>query len=245
MNSRGIQFNVSRSDEGGTFSFDLPPGTMTLIARADGYVSEQREMVVPAGVASPPVHFKLSPAGSVSGTVIDGSGTPVPGARVWLSYRGEVGGWRRGEELGGDETDRLGHFTIPVVAQNRPFLLHAESEGWLLSSSGSLQLLGHELTGVILLLSRRGIVVSGRVLNATGQPVPGASVRLRATPEDGEFSKEQRAAFAYARSTHKVTATATDGSYTLTGVPVGRLVITGRIIGCACIRRDHRRCWAG
>jgi hypothetical protein len=173
-----------------------------------------------------PVHFVLSPAGAVSGRVVDLQGNAVPGARVWLTYRGETTGWRRAEEAGGDEADAAGRFTIPVVAQRKPFVLHVEGEGWLLSSSGTMVLRGPELSGVLLLLSRRGTSVSGRAVDDRGQPVAGAAVRLRVIPATDQFSQEQRELPAFARSAYRSGVTGPDGSFAFAGVPSGRVVIT-------------------
>jgi large repetitive protein len=229
MNSRGVRLQASPADSGGAFAVEVAAGTVLLMASADGYVSQQREISVVPGRVNAPVHFALAPAGSVSGRVVDMQGQAVPGARVWLSYRGEAaGGWRRAEEAGGDETDTAGRFTIPVVAQGKPFVLHAEGDGWLLSSSGTMSLRGPELQGVLLLLSRRGTSVSGRVVDEGGRPVPGAVVRLRAIPADGEFTAEQRALPAFARSAQKAGVTGSDGTFSFTGVPSGQVVITAQ-----------------
>jgi hypothetical protein len=90
---------------------------------------------------------------------------------------------------------------------------------------------GPDLQGIILMLSRRGATVSGMVLDRTGQPVPGALVRLRAVPANSEFSDEQRAALPFVHVTHKATAAAADGSYRFVGVPAGKVVVTAESRG--------------
>ena len=141
-----VSFYNTLSDEQGRFAIDLPPGTSTLRAAAEGYASSELTLALVPGRVYPAVRFSLTYAGSVSGTVVDLTGAFVPGARVWLSYRGERGGWRSSDETGGEETDQAGRFTISVVAQGRPFLLHVEKEGWLLSSSTTMTLRTPELS---------------------------------------------------------------------------------------------------
>jgi hypothetical protein len=133
--------------------------------------------------------------------------------------------WRSSDEAGGDETDASGFFRIPVVAQGKPFVLHAEADGWLLSSSQTMFLRSAALPEVLLLLSRRGTTVSGRVVDAGGRPVANAEVQLRATPADYVFSAEQRQSIAFARSMIRSTRSLEDGSYVFRGVPAGRVVL--------------------
>jgi hypothetical protein len=221
-----VRINTVPGNDRGTFSIDVPVGRATLVARADGYVSEVRELLVRPGAANPTVHFTLAPAGSVSGRVFDETGAGLAGARVWLDYPGKPRAWRFGEETGGEAADAFGYFTLEAVAQGRPFVLHAESDGWLPSSSGPLVLRASEMSGVVLLLSRHGATVRGRVIGPGGQPVIGAKLRLRAVPAQSEFTPEQRASAMFARSTHKTTASGADGSYVFAGVPSGRVVVT-------------------
>jgi len=228
MGGSAVQISNVMTDDQGVFRIDLPPGQVLLVARAEGYVSEERRLLVRPGTGNGAVQFSLAPAGSVSGRVFDESGAGVPGARVWVTYAGETRAWRLADEAGGEAADAFGHFHIPMVAQGRAFTLHAESEGRLPSSSGTQVLRTKEMAGVVLLLRRRGTTVRGRVVDATGNPVAGADVRLRALPADGEFTAEQRASFAFARSTNKTTVSAADGSYAFVAVPAGRVVVTAQ-----------------
>jgi protocatechuate 3,4-dioxygenase beta subunit len=222
----GIRMSTSFTDDRGGFAIDVPTGNVVLLARADGYVSEQQNIGVRPGRGNVPVHFSLSQSGSVLGQVIDTNGSPVAGARVWLVYRGEARSWRLGEESGDEPTDAYGNFTVPVVAQDRPFMLLAESDEYLLSSSGTMILRGKEMPGVLLLLSRRGTTISGRVVDSFRQPVSGAEVQLRSDPADTEFTTEQRNSLAFARKMHKKIVSGPDGLYAFTGVPSGRVVVS-------------------
>jgi hypothetical protein len=221
-----VRISRVATDAQGLFSIDVRAGQVQLVAKADGYVSEERRLLVRPGGQNALVHFVLAPAGSVSGRVFDETGAGVAGARVWVGYRGEARRWQLAEEAGGEATDNFGYFTIPAVAQGKPFLLHVEREGWLISSSGTLMLRAAEMTGVVLLLSRRGTSVRGRVLDAAGNPVAGAEVRLRSLSAKDEFTAEQRTSVAFARSTNRTTMSAADGSFVFAGVAAGQVVVT-------------------
>ena len=222
----GVRLKSVTTDERGAFTIEAPLGQALIVARADGYASEQRELLVHPNRANPNLNFSLARAGSLSGRVVDQTGTGVAGARVWIHYRGDARVWRFAEETGGEQADAFGNFTIPIVAQGRPFVLHAESEGWLLSSSQTMTIRSPELNGVLLLLSRRGAIVSGRVLDSAGRPVSAAQVHLRAIPDDSEFTVDQRDSLAFSRSMNRMAVSREDGSYSFEGVPGGRIVVT-------------------
>jgi hypothetical protein len=222
----GVRLRSIEVDDRGAFSIEAPSGPAVIVARADGYASEQREVVVRPGRANPTLNFSLRRAGPVSGRVVDPNGVGIAGARVWVQYPGEARGWRPAEEIGGEPTDALGNFTIAAVAQGRPFLLLAESDDWMLSSSQTMMVRTSELHGVLLLLSRRGASVTGRVLDRGGRPVAGVSVQLRAIPAENEMTADQRNSIAFSRAMHRSAISGEDGSYSFHGLPAGRTVIT-------------------
>ena len=230
-NAAGVRITSAMTDESGRFSLNVAPGAVLVTAHAEGHVSAEQQLAVAPGRTAQAGQLSLSPAGSVSGVVLDSAGGVVSGARVWLGYRDERAGWRRADEAGGEETDAAGRFAIPLVAQGRAFVLHVEAEGWLLTSSGTMMLRGREMTGVLLPLVRRGASVSGRVTDAGGRAVSGASVRLRVTPASTEFSDEQRASIAFANTTNRAVESGPDGRYRFTGVPAGRVVVTAELTG--------------
>ena len=228
--SNGLRLQTVRSNEQGAFTLEAPVGKVSILARADGFASEQVDVMVRPGRGNADVSITLTPAGSVSGRVVDSSGNAVRGARVWLQYRGEGNAWRSSDEAGGEETDASGFFEVPVVAQRKPFLLHAEADGWLLSTSETMFLRTPALPEVLLLLSRRGVTIGGRILDSAGRPVADADVQLRALPANHVFSAEQRHSMAFARTMTRSVRTRSDGSYTFTGVPTGRVVISARTL---------------
>ena len=112
----GVRLNTVRADDQGAFAVEAPIGRVQVIAHADGYSSEQVQVVVPPMRGNANVSFSLKAAGSVSGRVVDAARNGVAGARVWLQYRGEANFWLSADEVGGEETDASGSFRLPVVA---------------------------------------------------------------------------------------------------------------------------------
>lgn len=226
-----IRINVFPTDGQGAFAFDLPSGPVLLVARADGHVSAEKQVFVRPGPANPAMQFRLSPAGVVSGRVFDANGSPAPYARVSVTYPGETRSWRFEDESGASSADAQGYFTLSAVAQGRPFLLHAEAEDRLPSSTGPLTLRGPQMQGAVLMAGRPGLIVRGKVTDSSGNAVRGAIVNLRVEPDEQEFRREVRESISLARLTNKTVQSGPDGSYTFTAVPGGRITITAEAAG--------------
>jgi hypothetical protein len=224
----GVRMNVFRTDGQGAFTLVAPAGRVVVVARADDHISVEREITVRPGAANPTLHFTLAPAGTVSGRVYDEQGAAVPGARVWVSYRGGQRTWQFADEGGPVDADAFGYFSLPLVARGRPFLLHVESEDRLPSTSGPFTMRSAGMPGAVLMAGRRGGSVGGKVTDSAGLPVGGALVRLRVLPDEGEFPAEQKQSMAFLKSTHKTMRSAPDGSYLFAGVPSGRTVVTAQ-----------------
>jgi hypothetical protein len=69
----GVRLNSVRADDQGAFAIEAPTGRVQVVAHADGYASEQVQVVVPPGRGNANVSFSLKAAGSVSGRVLDRS----------------------------------------------------------------------------------------------------------------------------------------------------------------------------
>src|SRR5688572_20609852 len=68
--STGVHLRTAEVDARGGFSITIPAGGAVIVARADGYASEQREIVARRG-ANPTLTFSLARAATVSGRVVD------------------------------------------------------------------------------------------------------------------------------------------------------------------------------
>jgi hypothetical protein len=117
----------------GDFSVDLPAGTYTAVASAEGFQSESLTAIAAVpGTAGRRVEFSMLGLSSVTGRVIDGeTKRPLVGAKVQafsLSYvKGQRQRWAaRQPSMAGDEgefyIDRLpaGEYVIEIEPQQRP-----------------------------------------------------------------------------------------------------------------------------
>jgi protocatechuate 3,4-dioxygenase beta subunit len=110
----------ARTDASGTFSLrDLSPGPAKVSVRAAGFAPVAREVAIPdtsgrRAVAIP--RIELSTEGVVEGDVVDGSGKPVPGARV---ARDHVPTWLLvgANPAGIAVTDGKGHFALAQLPE--------------------------------------------------------------------------------------------------------------------------------
>jgi protocatechuate 3,4-dioxygenase beta subunit len=156
--------------------------------------------------APAPLAITLTPAGRLSGRVVDERGKPVPA--VLLSLEGE------GFDASAS-SDPEGRFAFPVVPAGHP-TVRALLRGYLPSFLGPLDVVaGRELSGLEIVLER-GASIEGRVVAPDGSGAPGAQV---STPlaaallhhrRDGEIRVEADA----------------DGRYLLSGLPPGPRSIT-------------------
>jgi len=170
------------TDAEGRFRYEglAESASFGLVVRAEGWVGERRGGLRPAG---DPVEFVLAAGEAVTGIVVDPAGRPVPGALVaagpTVAELGEgivlsVGG-HFGEEtavLPVATSDAAGAFSLAGIPPGR-FSIHASHDRY--SPSHPLNLMqGQE--GITLEL-RPNTVVEGRVVDESGAPVAGASVR--------------------------------------------------------------------
>jgi hypothetical protein len=232
-----VRMLTFRSDSKGAFDFEIVPGPKILVvAKADGYVSAERELMPVAG-GHANVNFTLSPAGSISGRVIDEAGTGVAGAVVRVRYPGERRSYQFADELGESITDDFGSFTLPFVAVDRPFVVEAETTDRLPSTSRTLRF-HRAASGVVVTLGRRGQVVRGKIHNAAGAPAAGVNVRIQCLPAAGEFSLEERTSTSFLLRSNKRTTTGPDGGYEFRGVPAGRVIIVASLPGAKPVKAE-------
>ncbi len=162
---------VAETSRDGSFSVALGEVPQHLEVRAPGF----RTRKVPAGRDLRPLTVQLEPGPTLSGTLFDDGGAPLPAARLRIEREQGPGQWRR--ELRDLELID-GEFLIDLLQPGRlRFRISAEGHR-------PLDLPAHEVgpasaldLGVQVLATGAG--VAGKVVDAaSGQPLGGALVRL-------------------------------------------------------------------
>ncbi len=170
--------SVARADSGGWWRAErVPVGVYDPISlSADGRRKAERRDIAAVADSIGTVNLQLQSRTLVTGRVQNSLGQPVPGAIV--------GG---GELL--VTTDHLGRFTltgVPTGPQTIAAVLPADPadpETMARSGSGSLEVVAGNDNFVVVRLGALGRL-SGRVLDADGNPVPNTSVAI---PSEGGF----------------------------------------------------------
>lgn len=176
-----------------------------LVVRAAGYAPVGMQVWVSGDPANPTrVAIALARGAAVSGTVVDGAGKPVGGARVVATAMSEpfpIVDPRRD----GVETKPDGTFELPAIAAGT-WRLTATQADRAPGTSPPLTLDGeHARTGVKIVLEA-GAIVRGTVKDARGAAVASADVRV--VVRGAEFLRARRDAF-----------TGADGTFTIRGLP--------------------------
>ena len=236
--ARQVRLLSFQSDSTGGFDFDIVPGPRTIVvAKADGCASEEREVVRPPG-GHAQLNFNLSGIGSVSGRVIDEAGAGVPAAVVRVRYPAQRRSYQFSDELGESVTDDFGNFTLPFVAEDRPFVIEAETADRLPSASSVLTLARATTSGVVLTVGPTGKVVRGRIFNEKGTPVAGVTVRMRCLPPAGQSSTEEMTSISFLSKSNRRMTTGPDGSYEFRGVPAGRVIVVASRPGATPVKGE-------
>jgi protocatechuate 3,4-dioxygenase beta subunit len=153
-----------RTDSQGAYSLaGLAPGSGKLRVRAAGYAPVTRDVAIPDGGGRRAIdlpRIELAEEGGVEGTVVDGKGNPVPGARVardhvptWLA----VGGTPQG---------------IAVADAHGRFVLHELPEGTIALEAYAPDLGRARADGVKVVSGRTTVGVTIALTPAAGDDAP-------------------------------------------------------------------------
>ena len=180
--SSGVNLTTYDTGEDGTFSIDLPAtGAVAASASAAGYSSHEIDLT--DGAPSGSVTFTLEALREMRGTVRDGDGNAVGGARVRV---GRIDTTQRiglayGRE---DVTASDGGFAVMVPKGSGRYVIDAIADGWVPQSSGVLGSGSVGSTGVgdgtarsvLVSLELEGASVSGTVTSPSGSVLSGITV---------------------------------------------------------------------
>jgi protocatechuate 3,4-dioxygenase beta subunit len=151
----------------------LAPGPAKLQVRAQGYRTKLQSLQVPEDGDVEDLEISLEKGGALEARVLDASGAPVPGARVWVS-RLDAGDWAI---LSQCKTGTEGRCRMEDLdLEPGRYRLSARAEGH--GSAETVLELGSGAAARDLVL-HQGVEVSGRVLDDAGDPVPGADLALQ------------------------------------------------------------------
>lgn len=130
-----VSMSTDTDTESGSFKIgDLPGGSATIIANAEGFAPFWSELTINAG-ESRDARIRLLMEANVTGTVLNADGSPVHAAYVVASYPDEVGGYGLLESFTGGEpwTDTDGAFELYGLIPGVPVHLRAELDDGTLS----------------------------------------------------------------------------------------------------------------
>src|SRR5438445_8320232 len=184
---------------------------------------------IAAAVSAPGIlAIALQKAATVSGRVTDEKGSPVAGARVRFARDSNVRALLRGGPaafLGrpGVMTGTDGAFRLRGLAAERNLTLEATKAGYVIAKRHGLTLKVGEVVKDVALVLKRGLEARGRVVDAAGQPVPGAEVRLSQLERGGARFVFQMAGMN--REKPDVSSGA-DGSFRVVGLEPGEYTLS-------------------
>lgn len=166
---------TARTDAKGEATLSpLQPGWVAAQASAEGYASASSFTTIGSGGATGRIAIVLRKGYAVSGRVVDDGGKAIAKARV--TFSGAAWG------LGGDRDDReeymtdgKGQFTIRAVAAGEHTLMAVDGEH--APSTTDVSVVDRPVTGVEIRM-KAGARIAGKVVDASKQPVPFATIRV-------------------------------------------------------------------
>lgn len=170
------------TDDRGRFEVPaLPADRVDLEARRQGFAPT----VVPGVAVAPgpgPADLgtlTLLPGVRIEGRVADAAGRPLAGAGAWLTEGGRAQAGTLRQREPDARTDEAGRFAVADLARGRRVNVLVAREGYVPSWVAGVEAPTARPLAVVLEPASR---LRGRVEDASGEPVPGASVRLRPVP---------------------------------------------------------------
>jgi hypothetical protein len=172
--------------------------------------------------------IRLKRSASLSGQVVDSASNPIEGVNLFWMVAEEAA--VRGLALPSEPHARTaadGTFQIRGIPSGRRFNLVARHSDFLgAEQAGLIVQPGEELTGVQMMLHRGG-QITGVVVDATRQPVAGATLTARAAQPPGP--------------TLPAVSSGPDGSFAIPNTPMGSFEVTCEAPGYVKVVNSHVR----
>ncbi|MEI2325688.1 carboxypeptidase regulatory-like domain-containing protein [Priestia megaterium] len=178
QNETIIGFGVTGPDGRYAIS-NIPAGTFTIIISAQLFQSQLSSITLNQGESRQDVNFTLlSNPGSITGTVTNINGNPLPGAVITVRILGSTG-----IVIGSTVTDQGGHYQVSSLAPGSYTVtvnvlgVEAKTAGALVQSN-TTTITDFVLTGLTG-------SISGVILNDLSQPIIGSNVSVSLRDENG------------------------------------------------------------
>lgn len=207
-----LQGGATRADEVGHFTLEnLDPGRLQIKVIAAGYLQWAQEVDLLAGEPVEALEITLHAGAVVEGTVSDDQGLPVEGAQVQVENNGAAGAFGQ-MGLPTAVSDDQGQFRLTGVTPGTRAVV-ARHPAYV---AARRQIEVGPRLDVLELQLRRGMEVSGRVVDGDGSPVAGAEVSLLAT--DGALASAPA-------------VSSTEGAFRFNGIAPGTYRLLGEKTG--------------
>lgn len=154
---------------------NVPMGSPSLVARDPAHNLAAVERIAPETTNQ---NLRLSPGLAIRGKVVDATGKPVPAATLRLTSR--VFWWNDSVERGDLPLNDSGEFQVTGLPLGALYTLTAQHNGYSLATKSITE--AEAQVNLInlepLVLKPLDHVLAGWVLDAEGQPVSGAEIRV-------------------------------------------------------------------
>ena len=162
----------TRTDASGAFSFPDGKRPSEVVLRASAPGSPTVEITLFADREDPdePIEIVVPSTVRRTGRATDDAGKGIGGARV--RFAGDAGSGDEGGAMAEGKTDPQGRFVITAAPDLEYYGIEVRAAGYALSSTTAAG------TGSSTVVLKRGGTIEGVVLDSSGQPAPGAVLRV-------------------------------------------------------------------
>ncbi|HUR82647.1 MAG TPA: carboxypeptidase regulatory-like domain-containing protein [Thermoanaerobaculia bacterium] len=219
---RGMGFidtsSMALTDARGTFSIPAGPGSYMMFVTHPGYDQQNGDVLVNPGQTTTR-DFNVTQLARVSGVVVDSERRPVNGAKVSSEAASEEMGMPSMIFMSnvGTTTGADGRFALRLKGDS-DLRLRAARKGLPQTKSDAMKLQPGERKSGIVLTIPSGVAVTGRVVDASGQPLSGVSVVATDTPAGNDRMMFVRRMVMFGgpnQDDEDVVRTASDGTFTM------------------------------